>query len=153
MDIPLNQMTGWCEMGGAGHSINFSDLEQQEEVMIRRTAYIFAVRLTDLDAYFYGYWIFLDDAEASQASNLGHPTADSAIAHVALDWNNPAGGLLVTWMPGHLDGTQGIGNATIKQHIKTIYKRRSHINTKYGQRDWPSLGDDPHFGYRKTDPV
>lgn len=75
--------------------------------------------------------------------------ADIAIKLYDKDDDPVARLVMVDWIPGELDGSRGIGEATIGEHVAAIYRRRN-VNTP--NRIFPSLSTNPSYGYCGTDP-
>jgi len=74
---------------------------------------------------------------------------DVAVQLYVKDNDQVAGLVMVTWIPGTLDGSRGIGQATIKEHVATIERRRD-VNAP--DRNFSPLSANPSYGYCGTDP-
>lgn len=135
------------------HQYSWTDENVPDLVPVNRTTVSFSDDhlLTILKDVTWGYWKFSNASEKAKAKSLGLKEPGDAIAAYASRANVNAGKVVVDWVPGLLDGTQGIGVAEVREHVLAIEKRRRFVDSKYGAREWSTLEDDPEYGYRDTD--
>lgn len=145
--MAVAQPPGWDKMNGVGAPIGFEQPETKREVESSVDDSDQDLELTRRQLYLYGYWVFANDEEQLKAFQFGIDTAEYAV-QAYLKLNGYAGDLLVTWKPGHLDGAQGIGIDTIRNHVEAIDNRRFRLGDHF-----PTLTKCPEYGYRGTDPL
>jgi hypothetical protein len=97
----------------------------------------------------FGAWVYSNSTDLVTTRFRTFVPADIAVQLYTKDDDQVAGLVMVDWIPGVLDGSCGIGEATIKEHITAIQRRR---NVNAPDTIFPSLSANPSFGYCGTDP-
>lgn len=97
----------------------------------------------------FGQWVYSNSTDLITARFRTFVPADIAVQLYTKDDDQVAGLVMVDWIPGALDGSCSIGEATIKEHIAAIEHRR---NLNAPDMIFPSLSANPSYGYCGTDP-
>lgn len=97
----------------------------------------------------FGQWVYGNSTDLVTTRFRSFVPADVAVHLYTNDNDQVAGLVMVDWIPGELDGSRGIGEATITEHIAAIERRR---NANAPDTTFPSLSANPSHGYCGTDP-
>jgi hypothetical protein len=105
--------------------------------------------LFDEQQTLFGQWAYGNSTDLITARFRTFVPPDVAVQLYVKDDDQVAGLVMVTWIPGALDGSRGIGEATIREHITAIKHRR---NVNAPGRIFSPLSANPSYGYCGTDP-